>query len=299
MKIFINFVFLLMTYSSIAQTRYSSLNDACTKNANGSGVSNNSKSIYIANFSIVLHDYAFTNNESRNYKRLRSGFYYHAPSNTAFQTTIQGRISNIQACANNNQEGVFPNSPLDANYGIVGWVNYGTDYDAIKNELAGGTSTFNFYGNSNGQSYPTGSKNGNGYETMAFPTHSVTQKAEFEGLRSMCRIKITDSDGKVVFFCEDTRGGFHPTFGSNLRGNNHPDDANRYLREGNYTLEYSNITNHGTNMPQRLELWYQNNGFEYLIKEVVNNGETVVRGFNIFNTGSTPNVLFKLNNNVF
>lgn len=293
----LRYLLLALAFSSFGQIKYSSLSDACDKNTSGSGVSNNSRTINTVG--ITINDYAFLNNDNNNFKRLRSGFYYHQGQNTAFQTNIRGRIVNTQVCAT-SQAGVFPNPPSDPNYGIVGWVNYGTDYDVIKNELSGGFATFSFYGNSNGQGYPTGSKNGNGYETMSFSSHSITQKDGFAGLVSMCRIKVTDSDGKIVFFLEDTRGGFHPNFGANLRANNHPDDCSRYLREGSYTLEYSNTTTHGTNMAQKLQLWYQNEGgATYQVNETVNNGETVTRVFNIFNTGSLPNAFFKINNNVF
>jgi hypothetical protein len=302
MKNLLKILAFFISLSSIAQTKYASLNDACTKNANGSGVNNNSVTVYIANF--TNNDYAFVSNDNNNYKRLKRGYYFHKAQNSAFQVNIRGRITEIQTCAS-AVAGQYPNSPSDANYGIVGWVNYGTDYDNIKNEISGGSTRFDFYGNSNGQSYPTGLKNGNGYETMSFSTHSITQKNELTNLVSMCRYKITDSQGKVVMFVEDTRGGFHPCHNnpncnSVLRGNNHPDDSNRYLAEGNYTIEYSNITNHSTNMPQRLQLWYQDqNTLEYKINEVVNNGETVTRNFSITNTNSTPNAYFKLNSNVF
>lgn len=293
----LKYLFLLVSISSIAQTRYTSLNDACAKNASGSGVSNNSLSINI--IGLTINDYAFINNEANNYKRLKRGYYYHQGQNSAFQTNIRGRITDIQTCAT-AQAGVYPNSPSDPNYGIVGWINYGADYDIIKNELSGGIAKFDFYGSSNGQNYPTGQRNGNGYETVSLSTHSITQKDGLAGLASMCRYKLTDSQGKIIIFVDDTRGGFHPNYGSNLRANNHPDDCNRYLAEGNYTLEYSNTTNHSTNMAQKLQFWYQNeSGANYQVNETVNNGETVVRTINIFNSGSTPNAIFKLNSNVF
>lgn len=191
-------------------------------------------------------------------------------------------------------------APPNTELGIVGWLHYGADYEAIRNDISSGTAVFWFYGKSNGQGYPTGQKNGNGYETVALSTHSITSIPNKAGVVSKCKYKIRDTSGNVVVYVDDTKGGFHPAhYGNNLRGNNHPDDSYRYLPNGSYTIEYSNISDDGGAVPQTLVFYRQHMGneFVYQINEVVNKGETVTRDFTISDTGTEPNVIYKLNNN--
>jgi hypothetical protein len=284
-------VLLLISFFSIAQTRYSSLNDACTRR-----VTDVSKTVFAPYFSI--DNYVFLNNDNRNFKRLTAGYYYYPSSNASFQTNFRGKIINIQPCIIESPSGFFPAPPNSTEIGIIGTI-YGTDYDVLKNEISGGTTKFDFYGKSNGQPYPTGlARNGNGYETFNFPSHSITTSDNFAGVISKCRYKLTDSQSNVVIFVEDTRGGFHPNYGNNLRGNNHPDDCARYLPVGTYTLEYTNISDAPIPILQRLKFWYQDqNQINYLIDEIVNKNQTVVRQIVITDTGATPSAIFKLNNN--
>lgn len=191
-------------------------------------------------------------------------------------------------------------APADTELGVVGWLHYGTDYETIRNEIVTGTALFWFYGKSNGQGYPTGQKNGNGYETTTLSTHSITSIPGKAGVISKCRYKIKDSSGNVVVYVEDTKGGFHPAhYGNNLRGNNHPDDSNRYLPNGTYTLEYTNVSDDSGAVPQRVVFFRQHEGnaFKYQINETVNKGETITRSFTISDTGAEANVIYKLNNN--
>ncbi len=93
-KVFL-IIFALITQLSIAQTKYSSLSDACTRNV--SGAANNSRLIHIP--LVRVDEYAFLSNQSNNFKRLPRGYYYHAASNTAIETNLRGKIINTQTCA--------------------------------------------------------------------------------------------------------------------------------------------------------------------------------------------------------
>lgn len=96
MKHFLLILAFFVASLGFGQTKYSSLSDACTKNQSGSGFSNNTKTVYTPSF--TTGQYAFLNNQSRNYKRLATGYYYHPSSNSAFQTNARGMITNIQSC---------------------------------------------------------------------------------------------------------------------------------------------------------------------------------------------------------
>lgn len=293
-KIFSILSLILIVSTSFGQLKYTSLNLACSSNASNSGVINNSRNVYVTR--IAIDEYVFVNNSPNNFKRIPAGFYYYSPY--AFQTDYRGKIIAIQNCNTVVPQGVFPNPPLDANLGIVGWLAFGSDYDLLKNEISGGTTKFDYYGKSNGLPMPTGNKNGNGYETVAFSSHSTTVGSGYSGIVSKCRYKITDAQGNVVIFVDDSRGGFSSTYGNNLRSNNHPDDCTRYLPVGVYTLEYSNTSNAGVNVPQSLKFWLQSAQNTYQIDEVVNSGSTVIRTITISDTGTQTNAFFKLNNNL-
>lgn len=88
---------ILATFSlSFGQTKYSSLNDACTRNQSGSGVTNNAKTVYAS--TLTVGQSVFLNNQTRNFKKLPAGYYYHTGSNSAFQTNARGAITLIQSC---------------------------------------------------------------------------------------------------------------------------------------------------------------------------------------------------------
>lgn len=94
-KIF--FLLLLIATAGFSQTKYGSLNDACSQNALGSGVTNYAKTIYIP--SVNVGQYAFLNNANRNFRRLARGYYYYPSTNSAFETNLRGMIVNMQSCA--------------------------------------------------------------------------------------------------------------------------------------------------------------------------------------------------------
>jgi len=291
-----NVTLAMLFESSLLANKYTSFTDACNKNLQGSGISNVAKNIYWE--SPTIGKYVFLGNSSQDFRRLGSGFYYYQNDNSAVEIALNGSILGKQTCEVLTT-GVFPNPPFSQDIAIVGWINYGADYDVLKNEISGGTTKYDFYGKNNGNAFPTGQRNGGGYETCSFPTHSITQADGYGGKISKCRYKILDEQGNVVMFVDDTRGGFHPNYGNNLRGNNHPDDSNRYLPTGTYTLEYANISDESVNMPQHLLFFYQDeNNVSYQIDEIVNSGASVTRTFNVHGTGDTPNAFFKMNNNL-
>lgn len=183
------------------------------------------------------------------------------------------------------------------NIGLSSMFGYGSSWQNEFNKIQGGDSSFWFYGKSNGNSYPNG-KNGNGYETVHFSSHSITTAQGYAGVISKCRYKLRDAANNVVLYVDDTKGGFHYFYGNDLRANNHPDDVLRYLPTGTYSLEYTNTSE--SVAPQRVEFYqqHQNNTFDYQINEVVQSGQSITREIVISDTGSEPNTFYKLNNNL-
>lgn len=183
------------------------------------------------------------------------------------------------------------------NIGLSSMFGYGSSWQNEYNKIQGGSSAFWFYGKSNGQSYPTG-KNGNGYETVHWSSHSITSTQGYAGVISKCRYTLRDASNNIVLYVDDTKGGYHAFYGIDLRNNNHPDDTLRYLPTGSYNLEYSNTSDAAA--PQNLVFYQQheNNSFDYQINEVVQRGETINRTITINNTGSELNTFYKFNNNL-
>ena len=118
LKTLIIFLLLLISSMGIAQTNYSSLNDACIRR--GSDVSS---TIYIKSFEVGK--YVFKQNLIFNFRRLASGYYYNPTANSAFQTNLRGAITNIQSCV------VVPSGTLQVQdtyvKGISGDSNYQVD----------------------------------------------------------------------------------------------------------------------------------------------------------------------------
>lgn len=183
------------------------------------------------------------------------------------------------------------------NIGLSNMFGYGSSWQNEFNKMPNGTSLFWFYGKSNGNNYPSG-KNGNGYETVHFSSHSVTSAQGYAGVISKCRYTLRDAANNVVLYVDDTKGGFHAFYGNDLRANNHPDDVLRYLPTGTYSLEYANTSD--SPAPQSVEFYQQheNNTFDYQINEVVQSGQSITRSIVIADTGSEQNTFYKLNNNL-
>lgn len=112
---------MLTLHSTIAQTKYSNLDDACSRNSSNA-TNNNARTIYIP--TVAVNEYAFLDNQSTNFKRLPRGYYYHSGSNSAIQTNLRGRIISTQTCA-----AIVGNWQIQSTYtaGLSGDSNYSTD----------------------------------------------------------------------------------------------------------------------------------------------------------------------------
>lgn len=85
------FALVLFSVLSFGQTKFNNLNDACNRRT-----SETSKTVYIPSFAVG--QYAFLNNQNRNFRRLGQGYYYYPATNSAFQVAFRGNISAIQSC---------------------------------------------------------------------------------------------------------------------------------------------------------------------------------------------------------
>lgn len=181
-------------------------------------------------------------------------------------------------------------------------------YMGLLSQMPGGENEFWFYGKLNQNNYPTGEwvAQGNGYSTIDLPTHAVNARAgsdrqhpEYDQL--ICKIEYTikDSKGNIVMFCKDTKGGFHPGFVQNERGNNHPKESQRFLPYGTYTVEFKNLTQGSVNAPIRVT--YNRAGGNATMGEyfdaVVNNQQTITFTIEIFEQKDEIS-MFKLNCNM-
>ena len=140
----------------------------------------------------------------------------------------------------------------NANIGLVG-VFYNSNSKALAMELDGGEWSWEFYGNAGVDKYPTlraandpmVMQNGD-LVAIHLPTHSVVNKWGSAPARSNVIMKLYDANGALVWQLYDTKSGYHPNaFGYNgqaKRGNNHPDDACRWILKGKYRLYYKNIS---------------------------------------------------------
>ena len=123
---------------------------------------------------------------------------------------------------------------------------YGSKYDNYVNEINGGTANFKFYGQD--VAYPKYNSKDESSELskIELPTHSIINYAGTDFV-SKIEMKLYDEIGREVWHLYDTRGGYHPCItgddcNSNLRSNNHPDDARRWVKNGNYKLWVKNIS---------------------------------------------------------
>lgn len=134
---------------------------------------------------------------------------------------------------------------VDWSIGQVGYF-YGSKYADYVNQITGGDAIFEFYGqNVNYPSYNpvNNSKSTNELVRFYFPTHSVVTGDK--NLVSAIEMKLYDFDGNLIWYLNDSRGGYHPCTNSpnctaQLRSNNHPDDSVRWLKYGKYTLWVKN-----------------------------------------------------------
>lgn len=143
-----------------------------------------------------------------------------------------------------------PAQPQPTTISIPDWLSgpglykvlYGSNYQREKAELPGGEATFNFYGQN--MVYPpfgTEKPSTNEAVVMAFPTHSIINFAGVDFV-SAIHMKLTDENNTLVWELLDTKGGYHAVLKGNARGNNHTDDANRWIRYGRYKLWVKNLS---------------------------------------------------------
>lgn len=122
---------------------------------------------------------------------------------------------------------------------------YGSRYETELYELKYGVSIFRFTGQDvNYPEYDSGLQSTDELSIIDFPTHSIINYAGTDFV-SMIEMKLIDELGNEVWYLYDTRGGYHPCINgvdcnSKLRGNNHTDDANRWVKNGKYKLWVKN-----------------------------------------------------------
>ena len=178
-------------------------------------------------------------------------------------------------------------------------------YTDLLSQMPGGENEFWFYGKANQYNYPSADwvTQANGYSTIDLPTHAINARAaEHSAYKNViCKIEyiIKDTQGNIVMYCKDTKGGFHPSFMPNSRGNNHPKESQRFLPYGTYIVEFKNLTEGNINAPIRVTFNRSGAGGtmgEYF-DTVVDNQKTVSFTINIFEQNKEAG-MFKLNCNM-
>lgn len=121
-------------------------------------------------------------------------------------------------------------------------VQYGSSYEREKAELVQGDASFNFIGqNVEYPAFGTEKPSTDKLVVFSLPTHSIINFAGTD-FTSMIDMKITDESGNLVWHLYDTKGGYHSQILPNSRGNNHTDDANRWLSYGKYKVTVKNLS---------------------------------------------------------
>lgn len=178
--------------------------------------------------------------------------------------------------------------------GQVG-LKYGSSYDAELSQLSDGVSSFVFSGQD--VNYPEFNSKVQATDVLSqisLPTHSIINFAGTDFV-SAIEMRLIDEAGNEVWYLRDTKGGYHPCINqmdcnSKLRGNNHPDDANRWIKKGNYELFVNNIST-DKRAVQKIE--FSGNGGGIVFEENLKAGDNKVFRLNI---GSDS---YKINCNVF
>jgi hypothetical protein len=157
---------------------------------------------------------------------------------------------------------------------------YGTSYFGFIDEVGGGESFFDFKGQN--VSYPdfqtTEKRVTEDLVVVGFPTHSIVNYAGTDFVSSI-EYWLIDEEGNTVIHVKDTKGGYHPcTFGvpcnAKLRGNNHPDDSNRWIKQGNYRLRVRNLSTNPRAI-QRLHLISVRDDIVFLDVNIPPNSEPI------------------------
>lgn len=173
---------------------------------------------------------------------------------TEFQNTLDEAraklgLSPITQAEPQKPEGK-PNTRPNNNFWSIGQVGdvYGSKYDNELQQIKYGVSIFRFNGqNVDYPKYNSGLQSTDQLSIIDLPTHSIINYAGTDFV-SMIEMSLIDEAGTEVWYLYDTRGGYHPCItgkdcDSKLRGNNHPDDANRWIKNGKYKLKVKNISN--------------------------------------------------------
>lgn len=195
--------------------------------------------------------------------------------------------------------------PLTFTIGISRAYPTSETYDNQVSQMAGGESKFWFYGKENQNPYPTGDwvTQANQYTTIDLPTHAINARAgsdgqhpEYDTVVPKIEYTIKDSTGNVVMYCKDTKGGFHPSFNPNKRGNNHPKESQRYLPFGTYTIEFKNLTESDIEVPLTFTFNRSGGAVGEYFQETVNKGQTVTKTLNLVEQSGNSS-MYKLNCN--
>jgi hypothetical protein len=127
-----------------------------------------------------------------------------------------------------------------------GYLYGGLSYADWASQLTRGVAIYNYYGSPN-QTYPAQQNCGQSscnYQTyndslvvIQLPTHSINY-ANTDAIGVW--YKFFDANNNLVHEVYDTRSG-HVINGVNVRGNNHPDDASRWIKRGVYRVEVTNL----------------------------------------------------------
>ena len=186
--------------------------------------------------------------------------------------------------------------------GSVGY-SYGSDYWSLlsERESISGTSVFDFQGQPD-YNYPKirttkydGEQLSGKWVPIHLPSHSTTASeiGGNERIISMVSIEMFDSSGLLVWKLYDTKGGFHDKFGAGLRGNNHPDNCQRWIKQDIYNVTIQNISE-----DPRVVQEFEWSNSEVLIKEKIYKGEKKTFILDMRNLKNTWNA-WKLNCNYY
>ena len=168
-------------------------------------------------------------------------------------------------------------------------------------EVGGGESIFDFKGQD--VQYPdfetTTYTCTNDFVLMRFASHSIVN---FKGTGVLSKIEysLIDENGREVLHVKDTKGGWHPCTNSSdcsakLRGNNHPDDCNRWLKIGKYRLKIKNLSDNNDAV-QKIQV--TDNEYRIIfVDENLSAGQEKEFEFNLTKLGAYNS--YKINCNVF
>lgn len=180
-------------------------------------------------------------------------------------------------------------------------VQYGTTYNDYIMQLAGGSAVFDFLGQDvvypafNSTSKPSTDE----LVVVDFPTHSIINYAGTD-FRSAIEMRLYDMNNKLIWYLNDSKSGYHPCVtgkdcDTQLRGNNHPDDAARWLKYGHY---YLTVNNQSSDKRAVQSIWWgTTSGIQFFDYDIEAGG---LQTFDLYvNKLGNEYDAYKLNCNVF